>query len=93
VDASILYRLLQCFAGDYTSKQSASCFRNVLLDGEPVDIAVPPGYPNAWLVPRQGHLTCDFVSYHSPPQLQSSMPNDAFRFLISQVRHLRGLTR
>jgi hypothetical protein len=88
VDASILYRLLQCFASDYASRQNATCFcfRNVLLDGQAIEIAIPPGYPKAWVPPRQGHLTFDFVSYQTPPKLQMGMSAPSFRLLVAEVR-------
>ena len=95
MDASILYRLLQCFASDYAHgmPKNATCFRNALLDGQPISIAIPPGYPRAWVPPRQGHLTFDFVSYQTPPKLQMGMSAPSFRLLVAEVRVSEGIAR
>jgi len=87
LDSSILYRLLNSFSMEVERfpKENLECFRNVVFDGKPTQISVPPGHPDSWVPPAKGILELDFVSHLTPPASASTMPNKAFLVFLTQL--------
>lgn len=81
-----MFRLLMIFAAQFDLDNSARCFRNTRLNGQPISIDIPTGLPGAWVPPRHGKLEFDFVSMERAPPMCITAGNEAVRALIHLVR-------